>query len=142
MSPNPSCPRTEAEGDKQPTVVVTRGHAEEAGVEWDVPVPQALPDGDRVEREIEQDGEDGVGEGRKPQRDAQPVRHEHRGGDDHGPGKRDRHGDRTQLDEEPLVIGVGAENLDVALLEKKAERDGGEQLDETLAAPRAVGESR
>src|SRR4029077_16450810 len=75
-STNPPGPRTEAERDEEPTVVVTGGDAEKAGVEWDVPVPQALPDGDRVEREIEHDGEDGVGERRKPERDAHAVGNE------------------------------------------------------------------
>src|SRR4029077_9863103 len=39
-------------------------------------------------------------------------------------------------------VGVRTENRDVALLEKKPERDGAQQLDETAAAPGAIGESR
>jgi len=142
VSSKPAGPGAEPERDEQPAVVVAGRDAEEARVEGDVPVPESLPDGDRVEREIEQDGKDGVGEWRQPGWDAEPVRHEHRGGDDHRPGERDRHGDRPNLDEESLVIGVRTENRDIALLEEQPEGDGAEQLDETVAASRAIGKPR
>ncbi len=124
----------EAEGDEEPRVEVAGRHPEPAVGESDVaPRPEAHPDRDRIEREVEHDDQHGIDERRVAASHAERIGDAHRAGDDQRP--READDDRRPVDGQQPVrrIVVRLEDQLVALLEQDAERGRADQLEEREA---------
>ena len=124
----------EAERDEEPRIEVARRDAEPAVGESDVaPRPEAHPDRDRVEGEVEHDDQHGIDERRVAASHAERVGDAHRAGDDQRP--RETDDDRCPVDGQQPVgrVVIRLEDQLVALLEQDAERRRADQLEERQA---------
>ena len=127
----PSGHEAEADRHEQPGVEVAPRHTEPAIGRTDAdPCPQPHANGDRVEAQVQADGQQAVHHRRISASHAQRVGDAHGTRDDQRPGEADDDRCPIDLQHPGRVVVVGLEDELVALLEQDAEGGGADQFQE------------